>query len=162
MKDTLPLPFFLNMNKLEVTSGSHNSPKESNTLGRSGGLGNALPGNKREIGAFKELLVLGWLFTKRPGVQGTTSERKIQGRRSSTGSAVQIPAPPPWLWDPGRIVPPLQASASSTQKRRDKYLPTCRIFTTISDDVCHVWHIVGTQEMVTTDRERGIYDSERT
>lgn len=152
------------MNQLEATAGSHHLPKESNTLGRSGGLGNVLPGNKREIRAFKELLVLCWLFTKRPGVRGTTSERKIQGRRSSTGSAVQvqIPAPPPWLWDPGRIAPPLQASASSTQKRRDKYLPTCRIFTTISDDVRRVWHIVGTQEMVTTDRERGIYDSERT
>lgn len=65
------------MSKLEATAGS-SLPKESDTLGSSGGLGNVLLGNKREIRASKELLVAGLLFTKRQGDWVTTSEREIQ------------------------------------------------------------------------------------
>lgn len=91
----------------------------------------------------------GLLFTKRQGDWVTTSEREIQGRGSSAGSGVRIPALPSPMWDPGLIMPPLQASVSSSIKRRDKYHPICMVFPAISDNVCCAWHIVGTQEMVT-------------
>lgn len=115
-------------------------------------MGNVLLRHKREIRASRELLRLvcfkqkGQVF-RRPPLRG-----KSRGEKTAQPLEfkfwLQTLAPPFQLWDPGQVMLPLQPQFPHL-KWRDKYLPIYRVFPTIHDNICCLWHIVGTQEMVT-------------
>lgn len=115
-------------------------------------MGNVLLRNKREIRASGELLKLvcfkqkGQVFRRPP-----LREKSRGGKTAQTLEFkywLQISAPPIQLWDPGKSCY-LSRPQFPHLKGRDKYLPIYRVFPTIRDNICCMWHIVGTQDMVT-------------
>lgn len=96
---TLGLPSFPNISKQEATAGP-NLPKESHTLEKMRRLGNVLLRNKKRNQSFRELLVVGLFLTKGQVFRGPP-KRKIQERKNSIVSKVQIPVFPFLVWGPG-------------------------------------------------------------